>query len=59
MSKAFFTWLSVSSAFTLGLYAASQLKFDTPVEIHKWLIASFLFMFFTASAYYTKTNDAS
>ena len=54
MSKAFFTWLSVLSAFTLGLYTASQLKFDTPIEIHKWLITSFLFMFFTASAYYTK-----
>lgn len=33
------------SAFTLGLYASSQFKFQIPIEPHRWAIMSFFFVF--------------
>lgn len=30
--------------FTIGIYTASQFKFDTPIELHRWAITSFFFV---------------
>jgi uncharacterized membrane protein AbrB (regulator of aidB expression) len=42
--------LSYISAMTLGMYIASQFKFNHPVEEYRWLITGFFFIMFTAIA---------
>lgn len=36
---------SYVGVFTLGIYATSQFKFDTPIDTSKWLITSFATIF--------------
>ena len=33
-------FLAMVSCFTIGLYAASEFKYNNPIEIHKWIITS-------------------
>jgi len=40
--------VSYLGAFTLGLYVSSQFVFNNPVESHKWLITSLMFVFMIA-----------
>ena len=44
MDRKFFRALSYISAFTLGLYASSHFKFNTPIEPHRWAITSLVFI---------------
>jgi hypothetical protein len=42
----FYRVMSYTSIFTLGLYAASEFRYNTPIELHRWVITSFFFLFF-------------
>jgi hypothetical protein len=42
--KLVFKTLSYTGMFTLGLYASSQFKFNTPIEPHRWAITSLVFV---------------
>jgi hypothetical protein len=37
-------FLTYLQTFDLGLYCASEFKFNTPIEAHRWVITSFLFV---------------
>ena len=42
--RRFLIFLSYLQAFMLGGYFVSWFKFNHPVEFHKWMFASFLFV---------------
>jgi hypothetical protein len=45
--KCYFSFfLSFLAIFMVGAYADSSLKFQTPVELHRWLITIFFGIFF-------------
>lgn len=44
--KALYLFVSYGSVFTLGLYTASQFRFDEPVAVYRWAIAFFLLSLF-------------
>ena len=44
--KYFYRVMSYISIFTLGLYASSEFRFNTSIELHRWVITSFFFLFF-------------
>jgi len=46
MKKTFLTFMSYVFAFTLGIYASSQFRFNHPIELHRWVITSLFFLFF-------------
>jgi hypothetical protein len=46
--------LSYLQAFMLGAYFVSQFKFNTPVELHRWLLTSFFFVMSLVGANDTK-----
>ena len=50
MKKVLLELLSYISAMTLGMYIASQFKFNHPVEEYRWLITGFFFIMFTVIA---------
>lgn len=33
-------FLAMVSCFTIGLYAASEFKYNNPIEIHRWVMTS-------------------
>lgn len=33
-------FLAMLSCFTIGLYSASEFKYNNPIEIHRWIITS-------------------
>ena len=47
----FFSYLQ---AFDLGLYCASEFKFNHPIEAHRWLLTSFFFVMSLVGAADTK-----
>jgi len=54
MKKSLFTIGSHILAAMLGAYSVSQFKFDTPIEIYRWMITSFLLVMFIISTFNTK-----
>jgi hypothetical protein len=42
--RRFLIFLSYLQAFMLGAYFASQFKFNTPIEAHRWMLTSFFFV---------------
>ena len=42
--RRFFIFLSYLQAFMLGGYFTSWIKFNHPVEFHRWMLTSFLFV---------------
>ena len=40
--------LSYVAVFVLGLYSASEFRFEEPIGIYRWLIALMLFVVFMA-----------
>jgi hypothetical protein len=35
-----YLFASMLSFFVIGLYAASEFKFDKPIELHRWVLSS-------------------
>jgi hypothetical protein len=33
-------FLAMVNCFTIGLYAASEFKYNNPIEIHRWIMTS-------------------
>ena len=48
--KKFARFASYLNAFVLGMYACSQFRFGTPVEPHRWIITSIVFVFMLSLA---------
>lgn len=44
--SAIFLFAAHGAAFTLGLYAASQWKYNDPIEWYRWIITFGLFIWF-------------
>ena len=42
--RTFIIILTYLEAFILGTYYVSEVKFNHPIETHRWLITSFLFV---------------
>jgi hypothetical protein len=53
MKKTLSAVLSYLSMFMIGAYAASQFKFNTPIEDYRWVITSFFFGFFAVLTFNT------
>jgi hypothetical protein len=54
MKKILSAILSYLGMFMLGAYAASQFKFNTPIEDYRWVITSFFFGFFAILTFNTE-----
>ena len=35
-------FLAMVSCFTIGLYAASEFKYNEPIEMHRWIMTSMI-----------------
>ena len=39
-------FLAMLSCFTIGLYAASELKYNEPIDLHRWIMTSLFGLMF-------------
>ena len=52
--RRFLIFLSYLQAFMLGTYFVSEFRFNTPIELHRWMITSFFFVMSLVGAADTK-----
>lgn len=52
--RKFLIFLSYLQAFMLGTYFVSEFRFNTPIELHRWMITSFFFVMSLVGAADTK-----
>ncbi len=57
MKKYFFLFLFFAQSFMLGMYTASQFKFNSPIELHRWGLTLF-FCIFSLVVFLNKKNNA-
>jgi hypothetical protein len=41
-----YLFMAMLSCFTIGLYASSTVKYNEPVELHRWVITAFFGLMF-------------